>query len=215
MSNVTENSVRLLEPDTDLLLGVNGSGSLTAEQSALIHEYIKLIKRWDRVHSLVSKGDLDHLTQRHVLDSLTLEPFLNPSGDHLDIGSGAGFPGIPLALCRPDVSFVLNDRSTNKCRFLREVKFRLNLVNVDVQEHDIGKQAWPFDAFNTISIRAVAPPEKAWSLAYPLLREKGSVLLHTQDRYTRDHKGFSQGVVRCCTPSVRGFITVVAKSSSP
>ncbi|MYI76865.1 MAG: hypothetical protein F4077_03765, partial [Gammaproteobacteria bacterium] len=60
----------MLELDTDLLLGVNGSRSLTAEQSALVGEYVKLIKKWDRVHSLVSKGDLDHLEERHIDDSL-------------------------------------------------------------------------------------------------------------------------------------------------
>ena len=201
----------MLELDTDLLLGVNGSASLTEEQSALVGEYVKLIKKWDRVHSLVSKGDLDHLEERHVNDSLVLEPFLKPSGNHLDIGSGAGFPGVPLAICRPDVRFVLIDRSTNKCRFLREVKFRLNLVNVDIQERDIGKPDSSSQLFDTISIRAVAPPETAWSLASPLLRENGVVLLHTNDRFTTEDEGFSQGVVRSCTPSVRGFITVVAK----
>lgn len=215
MSSATENSVRLLERDNDSISGVNGRGSLAAEQSILLREYVNLIKKWDRVHSLVSKGDRDHLEERHINDSLALEPHLNPSGNHLDIGSGAGFPGIPLAICRPDVLFVLNDRSRNKCRFLREVKFRLNLVNVDVQERDIGKQAWPFDLFDTISIRAVAPPEEAWSLACPLLREQGSVLLHTRGRFTRDHKGFSQGSVLSCVPSERGFITVVVKSKAP
>lgn len=201
----------MLELDTDLLLSVNGSRLLTAEPAALVGEYVKLIKKWDRVHSLVSKGDLDHLEERHINDSLVLEPFLKPSGNHLDIGSGAGFPGVPLAICRPDVRFVLIDRSTNKCRFLREVKFRLKLVNVDVQERDIGKPDSSSQLFDTITIRAVAPPERAWSLASPLLREQGTVLLHTKDRFTANDKRFSQGLVRSCTPSVRGFITVVAK----
>ncbi|MCY3541281.1 MAG: 16S rRNA (guanine(527)-N(7))-methyltransferase RsmG [Gammaproteobacteria bacterium] len=211
MSSATENSGRLLELNIDLLLGVNGSRSLTVEQSASVGEYLKLIKKWDRVHSLVSKGDLDHLEERHVNDSLALDPFLKSTGNHLDIGSGAGFPGIPLAICRPDVHFVLNDRSTNRCRFLREVKFRLRLSNVDVQEGDIGKQDSSGQLFDTITIRAVAPPERAWFLASPLLREQGTVLLHTKDRFTAKDKRFSQGLVRSCTPSARGFITVVAK----
>lgn len=201
----------MLELDTDLLLGVKGSRSLTVEQSALVGEYVNLIKKWDRAHSLVSKGDLDHLEERHINDSLVLEPFLKPSGNHLDIGSGAGFPGVPLAICRPDVRFVLIDRSANKCRFLREVKFCLKLVNVDVQERDVGKPDSSSQRFDTITIRAVAPPERAWSLASPLLREQGAVLLHTKDRFTAKDIGFSQGLVRSCTPSVRGFITVVAK----
>lgn len=201
----------MLELGTDTLLGVNRSRSLTAEQSALVGEYVKLIKKWNRVYSLVSKGDLDHLEERHINDSLVLEPFLKTSGNHLDIGSGAGFPGVPLAICRPDVRFVLNDRSTNKCRFLRDVKFHLSLTNVDVQERDIRKPDSSNQLFDTISIRAVAPPEKAWSLASPLLREKGAVFLHTNDRFTTEDEGFSQGFVRSCTPSVRGFITIVAK----
>lgn len=191
---------------------MNGGGPLTGEQSALVREYIKLIKKWDRAHSLVSKGDLSHLEQRHVLDSLALEPFLKPSSDHLDIGSGAGFPGVPIAICRQDVHVVLNDRSKNKCRFLREVKFRLGLTNVEVLEQDIGNRSWPRTRFDTISIRAVAPPERAWSLARPLLHELGSVLLHTQERFTTDHEVFPQGVVLSSTPSARGWITVVGAS---
>lgn len=200
----------MLEPDADLLPGGNGSGSLTVEQSALLGEYVNLIKKWNRAHSLVSKGDLNLLEQRHIADSLVLEPFLKSSSDHLDIGSGAGFPGVPIAISRPDVRVVLNDRSKKKCRFLREVKFRLNLENVDVQESDIGPRSLPSERFDTISIRAVAPPEQAWSLARPLLHEHGTVLLHTPERYTTDNKDFPQGVVLSCTPSVRGWITVVA-----
>lgn len=214
MSNATENSVRLLELGTGSQSGVSGGGPLTGEQSALVREYIRLIKRWDRAHSLVSKGDLNHLEQRHVLDSLTLAPFLKPCSDHLDIGSGAGFPGVPIAISRPDVRVVVNDRSKNKCRFLREVKFRLNLTNVEVLQHDIGSRSWPREPFDSISIRAVAPPETAWSLAWPLLHEHGTVLLHTRERYTTDNKDFPQGVVLSCTPSARGWITVVGMSSA-
>ena len=193
---------------------MSGEGQLRAEHAALLVEYLKLIKKWDRVHSLVSKGDLKHLEQRHVSDSLALEPFLKPASDHLDIGSGAGFPGIPLAICRPDVHVVVNDRSTKKCRFLREVKFRLDLVNVEILEYDIGQKTLPAERFHTISIRAVAKPDVAWSIACPLLREDGLVLLHTQGQYTTDVNVFSGGVVRSCTPSVRGWITVVTLSST-
>ena len=215
MSSVTENSERLLESPTGLQFGVSGDGKLRAEHTNLLVEYLKLIKKWDRVHSLVSKGDLNHLEQKHVADSLALEPFLKPASDHLDIGSGAGFPGVPLAICRPDVRVVLNDRSTNKCRFLREVKFRLDLENVDILERDIDHRTPLSQQFDTISIRAVAPLETAWSLSRPLLREHGKTLLHTQSRITSDHEGLSQGVVLSCSPSVRGWITVVAQSKSP
>ena len=212
MSNETEHNVRLLETPTDVHFGVNEHDELRTSHSALLTEYLELIKKWDRVHSLVSKGDLTHLEERHVADSLALEPFLKPASDHLDIGSGAGFPGVPLAICRPDVNVVLNDRSTNKCRFLREVKFRLELANVEILQRDIGLRTPPGDRYDTISIRAVAPPELAWSIAHPLLREQGLVLLHTLDRFNSDANGFVQGVVRSCTPSVRGWITVVALS---
>ena len=211
MSNETENNVRLLELGTESQCGAHENRPLSTEQSALLDEFITLIKKWDRVHSLVSKGDLDFLKQRHVADSLAIEPFLKPASDHLDIGSGAGFPGVPLAICRRDVRFVLNDRSSNKCRFLREVKFRLNLDNVDVQERDIGPRSLQSERYDTISIRAVAPPEQAWSLARPLLREPGMVLLHTQIRFTKEYEGFSEGVVLASTPSVRGSITAVAR----
>lgn len=188
------------------------SSTLRENHSTLIDEYVELIKKWDRVHSLVSHGDLNHLEKRHVADSLMLEPFLKPSGNHLDIGSGSGFPGVPLAICRPDVRVVLNDRSANKCRFLREVKFRLKLTNIDIFEYDLGSRTLPRERYDTISVRAVAPPEKAWSLARPLLRAQGLVLLHTHDQCTSESKRFAQGIVRSRTQSVRGWITAVALS---
>lgn len=214
MSNATENSLRLLEFDTETQFGVSRNGSQRTKHSALLGEYVELIKKWDQVYSLVSKGDLNHLEQRHVTDSLALEPFLRPASDHLDIGSGAGFPGIPLAIYRPDVRVVLNDRSTKKCRFLREVKFRLDLENVEVLEYDIGQRALPDERFNTISIRAVAPPHEAWLIASPLLRHQGLVLLHTQDQFSTDVTLFTGGVVHSCTPSARGWITAVGSSGA-
>lgn len=203
----------MLDIVTDAQRGAHENRPLSTEQAARLDDYLELIKKWDRVHSLVSKGDLDHLKQRHVADSLALESFLKPASDHLDIGSGAGFPGVPLLICRPDVRFVLNDRSSNKCRFLREVKYRLNLENVVIQEHHIGPRSLPSDRFDTITIRAVAPPEQAWTLANPLLQEQGMVLLHTQSRFTKACEKFSLGTVLSSTPGIRGWITVVARKS--
>ena len=97
-----------------------------------VREYLKLLRKWNSACSLVSHGDLQYLNERHVSDSVELLPFLNRSRSHLDIGSGGGFPGVLIAIARPNMRVVLNDRSLKKCRFLRHVKMQLALENVEV-----------------------------------------------------------------------------------
>jgi 16S rRNA (guanine527-N7)-methyltransferase len=93
--------------------------------------YLDLLKRWNRVYNLTAiKGDTELLT-RHLLDSLSIVPYLH--GDRvIDIGSGAGLPGIPVALACPQRQVTLIDSNAKRCRFLRQVKAQLKLQNVSI-----------------------------------------------------------------------------------
>ena len=93
--------------------------------------YTRLLERWNGAFNLVSRKDIDRLVARHLLDSLSVLPLLR-GPRVMDLGSGAGLPGIPLAIACPDLSFTLVDRSDRKARFLTQVIGELDLSNVFV-----------------------------------------------------------------------------------
>lgn len=96
-----------------------------------LQHHADLIRKWAVAYNLVARGDLDALVERHVLDSLAIHPWLR--GDRLlDVGSGAGFPGVPLAIVRPQWRFTLLDSAGKRIRFLRQVVRTLELDNVKV-----------------------------------------------------------------------------------
>lgn len=106
--------------------------TLTTEQIDLLIRYAALLRKWNRSFNLVSEADLAELESRHLLDSLAISAYLQ--GDTvLDIGTGAGLPGIPLAIANPDRHFVLLDSNGKKTRFLFQARTDLALGNVDIE----------------------------------------------------------------------------------
>jgi 16S rRNA (guanine527-N7)-methyltransferase len=96
-------------------------------------DYLDLLARWNQTYNLTAVRDPDAMVTRHLLDSLAALPWVQ--GPRVaDLGSGAGLPGIPLAILRPQVRFVLVEANGKKARFLRECVRRLALANVDVVE---------------------------------------------------------------------------------
>lgn len=106
-------------------LGVSVTPALTGRFIA----YLDLLVRWNRAYNLTSITDAEGMVVRHVLDSVTARPWLAGT-TVLDAGSGAGFPGIPLALLEPDRRYTLVDASGKKVRFLRQVVMELGLDHV-------------------------------------------------------------------------------------
>lgn len=117
-------------------------------------QYAQLLRVWNRRFNLISRGDEEKLVSRHLLDSLTLLPFLD-HGSIIDLGSGAGLPGIPLAICRPDLSITLLDSNGKKTRFLIQVKTELKLTRLQVV-HARMELYRPPAAFNILLSRAVS-----------------------------------------------------------
>ena len=166
-----------------------------------------MIRRWSKVYSLVSPRDVKTALNRHVEDSLSLLEVLPEEEPHLDIGSGAGFPGIPMAIYRPQQQFILNDRSKKKCRFLREIKSRLKLANIEISEHDRQHPLPTEDRFKSITIRSVAPPPQAWLLARTHLKQDGLVFLQTSEKLLESDLADARVHNRYRTN--RGWITTV------
>jgi len=99
-------------------------------QQKLVH-YIQLIARWNKAFNLTAIRDVEEMVCKHLLDSLVVQPFIEGSLV-LDVGSGAGLPGIPFAITSPDKKFVLIDSNGKKTRFLVQAKIDLKLDNVEV-----------------------------------------------------------------------------------
>ncbi len=94
-------------------------------------QYLALIQKWNKVHNLTAVRDPEEMVTLHLLDSLSVLPHIK-SGRLLDVGSGAGLPGIPLALCLPDLQVTVMDSSHKKASFMRQVKAELNIPNLEV-----------------------------------------------------------------------------------
>ena len=149
------------------------------EAAAKLDAFEALLRRWNHRYSLVSRGDVPRLRQRHVLDSLALMPWW--TGRLADVGTGGGFPGLPLAIARPQSSVALIERSEGKSRFLRQVLIDLRLANVELVVADVGDYR-PAALFDTVTVRAVAAPRAAWRLVRRLAKPKtGTVLLQSRD----------------------------------
>lgn len=102
-----------------------------ADREHLLLQYVALLQRWNRVYNLTAVIDAETMIHRHLLDSLAVAPFLQGTR-FIDVGSGAGLPGVPLAIWRPEHQVTLLDSSGRKTRFLTQTKIELRLDNVRI-----------------------------------------------------------------------------------
>ena len=94
--------------------------------------YLSLLGKWNRVHNLTAVRDEQQMVSHHLLDSLTVLPYVAGYSSLADVGSGGGLPGIPLAIARPDMSVTLIEANRKKATFLQQAKIELGLGNVSV-----------------------------------------------------------------------------------
>ncbi|STZ77442.1 16S rRNA (guanine(527)-N(7))-methyltransferase RsmG [Bergeriella denitrificans] len=95
-------------------------------------DYVGLLQKWNKTYNLTALRDERLMVSHHLLDSLTLLPYIGSARTMLDVGSGGGQPGIPAAICRPDVAVTLLDANTKKTSFLQQAVIELGLSNVRV-----------------------------------------------------------------------------------
>jgi len=131
-----------------------------------------LYKEWNSQINVISRKDIDQLYPKHVLHSLSIAAIADfKSGSRIiDIGTGGGFPGIPLAIFYPDVEFVLCDSINKKLNVVREVSKAIGLANVSV-EWKRAEEMKQKNSFDFAISRAVAPLGKLWRWSSPLIRK--------------------------------------------
>lgn len=127
---------------------------LQDEQIAQLVQYVELLDKWNSAYNLTSVRDPAEMLVKHIMDSVVVAPFLRGSRI-IDVGTGPGLPGIPLAICRPDLQFTLLDSLGKRIRFLNQVKLQLGLSNVTplqsrVEDHQ------PAEGYQQIISRAFA-----------------------------------------------------------
>ena len=141
---------------TTLLDGARALGlELDESQAGKLIAHLDLLDEWGQRMNLTAIRERAQQIPKHILDSLTVLPWLR--GTRIaDIGSGAGFPGIPLAIVAPQQHFALIESTGKKCRFLEHVRDTLGLANVEVVQSR-AEDYRPADRFDTVLARAVGP----------------------------------------------------------
>ena len=176
---------------------------LPEEQRQRLIGFLTLLLRWNRTYNLTAVRDPEAAVTRHLLDSLAVLPYLTGS-PVLDLGSGAGLPGIPLAIAVPSHRFILLDGNGKKIRFVRQAALELGLSGVEAVQARMESYR-PQQKFATIISRAVAELEPLWRAAEPLLATPGRVLLMKGRRPEAELAALSAPNPQCHRLSVPGL----------
>lgn len=151
----------------------------TAEQQEQLLAYLGLMQKWNKAYNLTAIRDPQQMLVRHLLDSLAVVPHIN-SDELIDVGSGGGLPGIPLAILFPEQSITTLDSNSKKTRFQNQVRIELGLNNLEVIHGRV--EAVQDRQFGQVISRAFASIVDMVSLSHALLAEKG-VFLAMKGRY--------------------------------
>jgi 16S rRNA (guanine527-N7)-methyltransferase len=147
---------------------------LTDAQVTQLVRHLDLLDEWGERMNLTAIRDRPSQVTKHLLDSLSVRPYLR--GQRLaDVGSGAGFPGIPLAIVAPGMHFALIESTGKKCRFLEHVRDALGLANVEVVQSR-AEAHQPAQRYDTVIARAVGPVADLVRWAGPLVAGGGRLL---------------------------------------
>lgn len=162
-----------MKPDARLKSGLSQLGLANPEMESRLLAYLDELERWNAAYNLTAVRDKDEMVTRHLLDSLAVLPHVN--GRVLDVGSGAGLPGIPLALANPGLQVTVLDSNGKKTRFMRQAKRVLEMNNLDVVQSRV-ENYQPAQPFHQVISRAFASLADFFSACARLVALDGTLL---------------------------------------
>lgn len=159
----------------DLATGLTALGVVPdATQQKKLLDYIALIVKWNKVYNLTAVRDPQAMIAHHLLDSLAVLPHVAGAQRLIDVGSGAGLPGIPLAIAQPQMQITLLDSNHKKTTFMRQACLELGLTNVEVVCERVEK--WqPQDKYDAVISRAYSELKEFVRLAAHLATKGGKL----------------------------------------
>ena len=167
--------------------------ALPPETQQKLLDYVALVQKWNKVYNLTAVRDADKMLTHHLLDSLAVVPYVASAKTILDVGSGAGLPGIPLALALPQVHVTLLDSNQKKTVFLNQVVIELQLENAAVVCERVEKYQSK-QMFSLVISRAFSELPEFVALAGELVADGGTLLamkgVHPIDEIARLKNGF-------------------------
>ncbi|MGE4502975.1 MAG: 16S rRNA (guanine(527)-N(7))-methyltransferase RsmG [Thiomicrospira sp.] len=160
--------------EADLRQGAQALGvALNQQACQKLMDYLALLQKWNKVYNLSAIRDPQEMLVKHLFDSLAVVPVLQQAAPKslIDVGTGGGLPGIPLAIMFPDMAVSLLDSNEKKTRFLVQVKAQLGLANVRVLHTRVEDHAEHYDA---VISRAFTALDNFVELTAPLLAQNGT-----------------------------------------
>ena len=154
------------------VLGFNFS----VEQLEKFYKYMNLLIEWNEKMNLTAITEPNDIILKHFIDSITINKYIENSVKVVDVGTGAGFPGIPLSIIRPDLQITLVDSLNKRLMFLQEIKKELELKNIDIvhaRAEEFGQNKNYRETFDIATSRAVANLSTLSEYLVPLVKIKG------------------------------------------
>ncbi|MBA4821858.1 16S rRNA (guanine(527)-N(7))-methyltransferase RsmG [Pantoea ananatis] len=194
--------------------------SLYDQQKQQLVAYVGLLDKWNKAYNLTSVRDPQQMLVRHILDSIVVAPHLQGSR-FIDVGTGPGLPGIPLAIVMPEAHFTLLDSLGKRVRFLRQVQHELGLTNIEPVQSRV--EAFPSEPpFDGVISRAFASLEDMVSWCHHLPAENGRFYALKGVRPDEEIASLPAGyaldkVISLHVPQLEGerHLVIVARNSTP
>lgn len=150
--------------------------TLTEEQIEKFYNYMNLLIEWNKKINLTAIVEPKDIILKHFIDSLTIEKYIKKGENIIDVGTGSGFPGIPLKIAREDLKITLADSLNKRINFLNEVINKLDLKNIETihtRAEELGKNKKYREKFDIATSRAVANMSTLSEYLIPFVKVKG------------------------------------------
>lgn len=157
----------------------NISINLTEKQVKQFYDYMNLLLEWNEKINLTAITEFHEIILKHFVDSVTISQFVSHDKSLVDVGTGAGFPGIPLKILRPDLEIVLMDSLQKRINFLNEVILKLKLEKIQTihaRAEELGKNKKYREKFDFATSRAVANLSVLLEYLVPFVKKDGKVI---------------------------------------